>query len=281
MSERYVLLLCSLNPDRTDLSGNQYPESGYVSSKNFKPDQNIQNGLYGTLWGNTETQRWLNVDPEAEWVVIKTERNDDLIPLSGDENFFKFRSGMVVFFGDRESCTQYVATNAPAELREGVIGAKVASKVEDAHVLTKGFASCAFTESAGTHAVNVGNKGSAKSKGWGANAIVLGGDSLAVAEGENAMAVSYLGNSRAEANGDDAKAIAIGTASIVITGKRGIAAGLAPSCEGKADEEGALLLVYRDVGDRLRVRTGYVGEDIKANVFYRLSETGEFVEVGS
>ena len=103
MQNRYVLILVSLNPDRTDLSGNKFPNSGYVQARRFKSDENIENGLYGTLWGKYKEERWLNTDSQACWLVVKSEFNDDVIPLVNRENFYKFRSGMVVYSGDRLS----------------------------------------------------------------------------------------------------------------------------------------------------------------------------------
>lgn len=281
MSQRYVLLLCSLNPDKTDLSGNQYPESGYVAAKKFKPDQNIQHGLYGTLWGNTESQKWMNVDPEAEWVVVKTEKNDDLIQIGADENFYKFRSGMVVYFGDRNACMEYVAMNAPTELRDGIAGLKKQTSKDEDHVITKGFASSAATEGASTHAVNCGNKGSAMVKGWGSCAFVCGSESRAQAMGDSGVAMSSMPASRAEAQGDEGRAVSLGIGSIVITGAKGIAAGLAVGCEGMAGEDGMLILAYRDSQARLRSKVGYVGEELEANTLYRLSESGAFEKVDS
>lgn len=278
MNERYVLFLCSLNPDRTDLAANKYPESGYVSAKSFKFDDNIMHGLYGTLWGKTETKEWLNLDPKAVWVVVRTEVNDEMIKLSSN-NFYKFRSGMVVFSGEREACTDYIFKNAPKELGKAIIGVHQTSQIKDTHIMTHGFESCAATNAPSTHAVNVGEKGTAKSTGWNSHAICTGNSAKATAEGDSSVAITALAGSKCEALGNDCRAIAAGLSSEIVVGDKGIALGLAPNCVVNAGDDSMVLLVYRDEQDKLRGKLGYVGENLEANISYRLSESGDFVRI--
>ena len=275
MSERYVLLLCTLNPDRTDLSGNKYPESGYVSAKNFRFDDNILCGLYGLLWGKSESKEWLNLDPEAKWVVVRTEINDDLIRLSN--SFYKFRSGMIVCSGERDTCTEYIFKHAPAELQSSVIGFKKSSQIKDTHIMTNGFESCAITTAPSTHAVNVGEKGTATSNGWNSHAICTGNSANAKAAGDESLALTALSGSNCESLGSDCRAIAAGNNSTLVVGEKGMALGLAPNCVVTAGEDSMVFLVYRDENDKLRGKIGYVGENLEANISYRLSETGEFI----
>lgn len=115
MQSRYALVLISLNPDKTDLSGNKYPESGYIEATSYKPDQDIRHGLYGTLWGKTTSTKWLNMDEKAYWTVARCEKNDDLIALDPRQNFFKFRAAMVVFNGNLETCSDYISKHLPPE----------------------------------------------------------------------------------------------------------------------------------------------------------------------
>ena len=114
MLDDYVLILVSLNPDSTDLSNIIFPESGHVEAKHYKPDKNIRNGLYGILWGISQTSKWMNLDPKAIWKVVRTEQNSEIIPLDSD-GFVKFRHGMVVFSGSREKCADYLKSFAPKE----------------------------------------------------------------------------------------------------------------------------------------------------------------------
>ena len=123
MSTYYVYILVSLNPDRTDCSGNKYPKIGHIESKAYFPDDNNFHGLYGSYLGKIPSH-WVNTDPQAVWSVVKCENNDEIIFLDKRANFVKFRSGMVVFDGSREECEQYIESHlTPAILKEPVLTA--------------------------------------------------------------------------------------------------------------------------------------------------------------
>ena len=108
MQDRYLLILVSLNPDGTDLSGIKYPDSGYVEAPHYRADQDITSGLYGTLWGDCKSTKWVNPDPQAVWKVISVERGDEVVELDSGANFVKFRNGMVVCCGDQQTCREYI-----------------------------------------------------------------------------------------------------------------------------------------------------------------------------
>ena len=129
MSDRYVLILVSLNPDDTDLSGIKYPLSGRVESRRYKPDDNILNGLYGILWGKTNKNRWVNSDIDAKYKVVRTEKNDEIVPLCNEYKFVKFRSGLVVFSGCLRDCYRYILENSPEEYKDNL--AKNIAEVEE------------------------------------------------------------------------------------------------------------------------------------------------------
>lgn len=112
MNSRYVLVLISLNPDRTDCSGNIYPEIGHIKAKEFQPDRSILKGLYGTAWANYLYKRWLNPHPEGQWCVVKTSRNS-IIPLDKDNGLIKFDSGMVVLSGTKKECENFIVSQRP------------------------------------------------------------------------------------------------------------------------------------------------------------------------
>ena len=108
-------MLVSLNPDRTDCSGNSYPDSGYVEAKDYKPNDNLLQGLYGIAWGQYRSTQWLNLSQEAQWCIVRTERNSELLPLDKHESLTKFRNGLVVFSGSREECEEYAAKQRPTD----------------------------------------------------------------------------------------------------------------------------------------------------------------------
>lgn len=137
MDSRFVLILVSLNPDHTDLSGITYPNKGFVECKNYKQDRDIRYGLYGTLWGKTEHCKWLNTDEKAFWTVVQTEINDDLIALDQCENFVKYRKGIVVCSGEIDSCIQYITIKAP-EKEPGLFRLKKQARLAEEHVLVMG-----------------------------------------------------------------------------------------------------------------------------------------------
>lgn len=277
MNNRYVLILVSLNPDRTDISGVKFPSRGFIECPKYKPDNSIMGGLYGTLWGSTDNSRWMNTDPDAIWLVVKCEQNDEIIMLDKDSSFVKFRCGMVVTDGCRADCFKYIEDNTPNELKEqlALAGQITETLNEKTHVLISGLESRAVTVKAGSHAINAGEKGYARTKGFSSHAVALGTAGEAVATGEEGCAFAVSDSTRASAMGDATCAVVAGNDSLVAVGRQSIGAVFGSGGEGMAGEDGVLILGYYD-GNRRRVRVGYVGEDIEANVLYRLSEVAEF-----
>jgi hypothetical protein len=236
MNNRYVLVLASLNPDRTDISGVKYPSRGFVECSKYKPDANIMSGLYGTLWGRTENSRWMNPDPDASWLVIKCEQNDEIITLDKESSLVKFRCGMVVFDGCRADCYRYIDDNTPDELKEqlALAGRIVETLNENHHVLLGGLESRSITVKSGSHAVNAGEKGYARAKGFSSHAVALGTKGEAVATGEEGCAFAVSNGVRASSMGDATCAIAAGNDSLVAVGRQSIGAVLGSGGEGMA-----------------------------------------------
>ena len=70
------------------------------------------------------------------------------------------------------------------------------------------------------------------------------------------------------------------SAQIDVSGKRSIAAAVGYNSAGKSNEGGCLALAWQDKkNNRPRLSVGYVGENIKANTWYKLDSEGNFVEV--
>ena len=105
----YVLMLVYVDSNLMDIGGNIYPVEGYVEANNFTEDIDIRNGLYGILWGKTCSLSYEKIDSD-NWIVIKTEISEDLIKTDFYYNYYKFRSGTVVYFGNLRSAAKYIIT---------------------------------------------------------------------------------------------------------------------------------------------------------------------------
>ncbi len=285
MRERYVLILVSLNPDETDLSGVEFPEFGHIESKDYQPDKDIRHGLYGTLWGRADAEHWLNSDEDAKWRVVKAENNDEIIPIDPLYNFVKFRKGMVVATGTRKQCSEYICTNC-SQHKEcdksqcNLISLKIKTTEKDSHAVVRGAGAIAETNKAGSHAINLGDAGGAKAEGWGSHAISVGANSNAMASGEEGMAFTMGTHSRCIAPQNRGVAVNAAFSGFVGAGKRGCAVGIGECSIARAGVRGFIALKYND-GKRDRLKVGYVGEDIEADTMYRVTDSGEFEVVES
>ena len=284
MRERYVLILVSLNPDKTDVSGIEFPDFGYVESINYQPDKDIRKGLYGTLWGRVNGDHWLNSDKEAQWCVVKVENNDEIIELDSTCNFIKFRKGMVVSSGIRQDCSKYICSNCPNKENCNMDNCELVGlnseepDKSDIHVFRQGAFSISNTVEPGCHAINSGVAGCSNAHAWGAHAIAFGKNSCALTVGDEGVSFNTGTESKSMANHDLGIAINTGLKGLVSVGKRGGAIGIGDLNLARAGVSGFIALKYND-GKRDRMKIGYVGEDIEANTVYRVTSLGEFQSV--
>lgn len=297
MLYKHVLVLVSLHPDMKDAVGNEYPTSGYISHDSFVKDKAISSGYFGVLWGRSATNQFGVNEAENEVCVIaKIELNSDAIMLDGEYGV-KFKSGIIVFYGDRESCARFIV-NYKEDVRNMVDGEDIVNKKDimgvvienttdtieienhQRHAITSGYASRSITHGVSSHAIATGLEGSATTTNDFANAIVTGNDGMAVASGVHSKSIATGLNSRCRTSGDLGKSIAAGYGSISISdGKKGMAICLDGDGQAAAGEDGVLILAYHDQKDKKRISIGYVGEGIKPNVIYRCNDNGEFEEV--
>lgn len=280
MQKKYVLLLVSLNPDSTDLSGLIYPESGYIESKDYLPDKDIRRGLYGTLWGKVEGDHWLNTDPQAQWRVINIKNNDEMVFLEPMYNFIKFRKGIIVCSGTKQKCSTYICSNCPQKKCDKencqLVGMHTKNEDEpDTHILSRGANSISETDSAGCHAINTGNAGTSETKGWGSHAVTLGPKSKSIVRGDESVAFAIGTESYVVAEQDGGIAMSLSLGGNLSAGKRGCAIGLGGCTLAKAGARGFIALKYSD-GKRDRLAVGYVGEGIESGVIYGVNDVGEF-----
>jgi hypothetical protein len=283
MRERYVFVLVSLNPDSTDISGVEFPESGYVESKKFQPDKDIRNGLYGTLWGRVNGGHWLNTDTDAKWCVVKVENNDEIIEIDPVYNFVKFRKGMIVSTGVKEECSKYICSHCPekdkCDKNEcSLLALDTELEEQDSHVFRRGAFSISKTEEAGCHALNAGESGVSESGGWCSHAIALAPGSKSESKGPESISLVAGPSSQSVSKNIFGIAISTDIDSISVVGNRGYAVGLGEYSSAQAGDRGVIALKYND-GKRDRLKIGYVGEDIEKDKAYRINESGEFEEV--
>ncbi len=106
----YVLMLVYVDENWMDIGGNIYPPEGFVKAKDFTKDIDIQNGLYGILWGKTCYFPYEKIDV-GNWLVVKTELSEDLIKTDWYYNRYKFCNGWVVHAGNTRSSAKYIVSH--------------------------------------------------------------------------------------------------------------------------------------------------------------------------
>jgi hypothetical protein len=108
--KRFVLVLVHLDKDGIDIVGNKYSDTGFIRSKNFVRNNEIECGLYGVLWGRTMSFPYDDID-RGQWAVVKVEDSDNLINIEGLENRVKFQDGIVMNMGSLRSCSKFIISN--------------------------------------------------------------------------------------------------------------------------------------------------------------------------
>ncbi len=102
-----VLVLRTCNADMSSSHGFVWPKSGRAEAPDWDGGKKECGGkLHGFLWGEGDGSLacWA---PDAKWLVVSVPASD-LVELSGKVGF---RSGEVVFCGDRLEATSYIAAN--------------------------------------------------------------------------------------------------------------------------------------------------------------------------
>ncbi len=87
-------------------------------------------------------------------------------------------------------------------------------------------------------------------------------------------------SSKLAASGYSSKLAASGDCSqLAASGDSSIAVASSPNCKAKAGKNGAIVLTrWVESENRYRVSVGYVGENIKADTWYKIDDQGNFVE---
>jgi hypothetical protein len=103
----HILVLSWLNYDWTNLSGIEFPTQGFIEDPRYTRNRTLLDGIHGTLWGQNITNQWLN-SSDKPWIVLRTERNDEIINIDSIDNFVKFKCGTVIRTGDYHECVNYI-----------------------------------------------------------------------------------------------------------------------------------------------------------------------------
>ena len=106
----YVLMLSYVDENWMDIGGVVYPTEGFIESENFERNVDIRTGLSGILWGQSHYLSYEKIN-QGNWVVVKTDINDDLIRVDFHSNRYKFRNGNVVYSGNLRSAAKYIITH--------------------------------------------------------------------------------------------------------------------------------------------------------------------------
>ena len=130
-------------------------------------------------------------------------------------------------------------------------------------------------------ACNAGDQSVACNTGYQSVASSTGDRSVACNTGDRSVASNAGYESVASSTGDRSVACNTGDRSVAeVSGLQSIACALGAVSKAKAEAGGAIVCVYRnDDGDLIHIRAAKIGETgIKADTWYMLDDTGEFVE---
>ena len=124
-------------------------------------------------------------------------------------------------------------------------------------------------------ATNTGNRSAATNTGYQSAATNTGYQSAATNTGNRSAATNTGYQSAATNTGNRSAAEVSGCGSVAIA--------IGWNSKSKADNDGAIVCVYRDCnGNLMHIKASKVGENgIKANTWYTLDANGEFIEVES
>jgi hypothetical protein len=108
MEKKYILILVHLDKNKVDIAGNKYNGVGdVIEAKEFTKDKDIRYGIYGVPWGKTHYFLYDRLI-DGFWAVIKTENNDNFIPVDKYYNTVKVKSGLILHIGTIESAAQFI-----------------------------------------------------------------------------------------------------------------------------------------------------------------------------
>jgi len=155
-----------------------------------------------------------------------------------------------------------------------IVAASVKQMGADAAAIEKQVAETPVGETSAS-----GNDSQLAASGYGSKLAASGNGSQLAASGYGSQLAASGNGSQLAASGNYSQLAASGNYSkLAASGSKSIVLGVY-SCTASAGKDGAIALCWFD-GKRPRIAVAYVGENgIKANTIYRVSDSGEFVEV--
>ena len=249
MSNVLVLHRCSAS--MTSHGGFKWPSSGPVEAPDWDGGQKVCGGkLHGFPWGEGDGSLviW---NGDARWLVVSVPASE-VIDLVGKVGF---RSGTVVFCGDRAEATDYLLANGA--LGKAVMGATVSAG--DHETSTSGYRG---TSNSGDHGTsNSGDRGTSNS---GDHGLSVTGDHGTSNSGDHGLSVSGEGGT---SNSGDRGISISGDHGLSVSGDHGksISGDGGTAISGIRGE----IRIYWHDGTRYRTAVGHVGEGgIEPNKHY-------------
>jgi hypothetical protein len=262
-----VLVLRTSDKDGKAHGGFQWPSSGPVECSDWNSKAECGNGLHGILWPEGDWSDIKNYD-EPLWQVVEVEEST-LVKIGGK---VKFPRGEVIYSGDFAVALNMVAKAWLAQIPKSYANAgddPLTTDKRDARIGSSG--DSALIGSSG-YSAQIGSSGyyaRIGSSGYYAQ-IGSSGDSAQIGSSGYSARIGSSGDSaRIGSSGDSAR--------IDSTGKNAVIACAGSVTKFRASENGCIAAPWHD-GNRIRFAVGYVGENIKADTWYSISEQGEFVE---
>jgi len=284
---QHVLVLVTLNSDYTDATEHKYPLEGIARAEDFAYNRDIFQGLHGVLWGWTHGGwRYLKDGLHSIWGVVQVDSSKSFIIIDEANNIVKFESGLVVHYGDKGSCAEFIKDfrkthNIQDDVNEEFIMGYVSRALfPNAHALSGSYFGAAISDIGGLHAISSGEQGKSLTHGDNSHAFSLGDNSRSIALKDDSHAVSLGKDSRSVTCGARSQSIVMGEGSKAIsTGFYSTSICLAPNCEASAGVGGKIIMMYQD-GENAVFKIGKVGDDIISNRSYYCNEDGKFVLLG-
>jgi hypothetical protein len=261
----FVLRCC--RPDMTSHDGFVWPGVGSEAvAPDWRADNECGHGLHGWLHGAGDhgcVSFWDNQD--AKWLVVEVG-SDSIVMLGGK---CKFPRGVVRFVGKLADAAAYIEANDPMAAAVAVIGAnRIGGEGVVVHVGAFGTATAGDSGTATAGYSGTATAGYSGTATAGDSGTATAGDSGTATAGDSGTATAgYRGTATA---GDSGTATA---------GDRGTATA-GDSGTAKAGDRGEIRIRYWDSkADRYRTAIAYVGEDVEADVAYRLDDDHKFIKV--
>ena len=220
----------------------RWPRSGIVEAPDWDPEPKCGGGLHGLEFGEGSWNLLSENETGAdEWRVIRVQPGDFVRLTDGGNVKVKLHRGEVVYCGNK------------AEALARVMCGKEA--LEKAQFEAQNYSSTAASSGYSSTAASSGNSSTAASSGNSSTAASSGNYSKAASSGDSSTAASSGYYSKAEQKG-----------------KSGIATAIGDQVQGKAGENGLLILTWWDEpAKRSHACVGEVGIDgIEADTWYKV-----------